>query len=142
MHFRLVPAARRDAPPWGDILARRDSAEQVAAGDREGTTRRLTSANAYRIMAIDTTASTPPAATAWAPHDECGAGIGEPSAAHVGGDELAGVDEVSDDVVGAALGDADHGGDAPEARAGAVGNAQQRPGVVGEEALTSRGLTL
>jgi len=57
-------------------------------------------------------------------------------------DHVAGVDEVGDDVVGAAFGDADHGGDVPEARAGVVGDAQQRPGVVGEEAPTSRGLTL
>jgi hypothetical protein len=39
-------------------------------------------------------------------------------------DHVAGVDEVGDDV------------------AGVVGNAQQRPGVVGEEAPTSPGLTL
>jgi hypothetical protein len=57
-------------------------------------------------------------------------------------DHVAGVDEVGDDAVGAAFGDADHGGDVPEARAGVLGDAQQRPGVVGEEAPTSHGLTL
>ena len=57
-------------------------------------------------------------------------------------DHIAGVDEVGDDVVGAAFGDADRGGDVPEARAGVVGDAQQRSGAVGVEAPTSHGLTL
>jgi hypothetical protein len=127
--------------PWGDILARRVSAEQVAAATAKGH------ASAHLCERVQDHGDRHDGEHAagrdsLGAADECGAGIGEPSAAHVGGDELAGVDEVSDHVVGAAFGDADHGGDVPEASAGFVDTAQQRPGVVGQEAPTSRGLTL
>jgi hypothetical protein len=57
-------------------------------------------------------------------------------------DHMAGVDKVADHVMGAALGDADHGGDVPQPYAGVVGDAQQGPGVVGDEPPTSHAHTL
>jgi hypothetical protein len=48
-------------------------------------------------------------------------------------DEVAGCGQVGDDGVGAALGDVQAGGDVAQARARVVGDAQQRPGVVGQE---------
>ena len=47
---------------------------------------------------------------------------------------LAGVGQVRDDAVGAALGDPQRGGDVAWAHPGVVGDAQQGPSMVGEEA--------
>jgi len=48
-------------------------------------------------------------------------------------DEVAGCGQVGDDAVGAALGDVQAGGDVAQACARVVGDAQQRPGVIGQE---------
>jgi hypothetical protein len=52
--------------------------------------------------------------------------------------EVAGCGQVGDDGVGAALGDVQAGGDVAQARARVVGDAQQRPGVVGQETPACR----
>ena len=57
-------------------------------------------------------------------------------------DYIAGVDKVGDHVMGAALGDADHGGDVPQPYARVVGDAEQGSCMVGEEAPTSHAHTL
>src|SRR6266568_1038630 len=49
-------------------------------------------------------------------------------------DHVAGRGEVGDDAVGAALGDAQAGRDVTQSRARVVGDVQQNPGVVGQEA--------
>ena len=48
---------------------------------------------------------------------------------------IAGFSEVGDDAVGAALGDAHAGRDVARSRARVVGDAQQHPGVAGQETL-------
>src|SRR4029450_7592606 len=57
-------------------------------------------------------------------------------------DHVAGVDEIGDDAVGAALGDAHDGGEVPQAHARVMGDAQQRPSMVGEQAPTAHAHTL
>ena len=49
-------------------------------------------------------------------------------------DDVAGLGEVGDDAVGGALGDADSGRDVAQPHARVAGDAQQHPGVVGQEA--------
>lgn len=49
-------------------------------------------------------------------------------------DDVAGFDQVGDDAEGAAFGDVDHGGDVTQAHAGVVRDADEDPGMVGEEA--------
>ena len=57
-------------------------------------------------------------------------------------DHIAGADKVGDHVVGAALGDADHGGDVAQPHPRVMGDAQQCPGMVGEQAPTSHAHTI
>jgi hypothetical protein len=49
-------------------------------------------------------------------------------------DDVAGCGQVGDDAVGAALGDAQAGREVAQPHARVVGDAQQHPGVVGQEA--------
>jgi hypothetical protein len=49
-------------------------------------------------------------------------------------DHVAGLGEVGNDAVGAAIGDAQAGRDVAQSRARVVGDVQQDPGVVGQEA--------
>src|SRR5205085_11007366 len=51
-------------------------------------------------------------------------------------DDVAGLGEVGDDAVGAALGDPDPLGDVAQPDAGVMGDADQHPSVVGEEVPT------
>src|SRR5450755_2300456 len=48
-------------------------------------------------------------------------------------DDVAGLGQVVDDAIGTAFRDADGGGDITEAHLGIVGDAQQRPAMIGEE---------
>jgi hypothetical protein len=57
-------------------------------------------------------------------------------------DDVTRVDQVGDDGMGAALGDADHGGEVPHPHAGIMSDAQQHPCMVGEEAPTAHANTL
>src|SRR5207248_5133513 len=56
--------------------------------------------------------------------------------------EVPGLSQISDDAVGAALGDAHPGSDVAQSHAGVVGDAQQHPGVVGQEAPVCHAHTL
>ena len=63
----------------------------------------------------------------------CGYGYYRTSAAVLLLDEVAGCGQVGDDAVGAALGDAQAGGDVAQARARVVCDAHQHPGVASQE---------
>ena len=52
-------------------------------------------------------------------------------------DDVPGVGQVGDDAVRAAFGDSQAGGDVPQPGAGVLGDAEQDPGVIGQEVPSS-----